>query len=117
MPLTPLHPIAGQGLNLGLRDVSTLAQCVVDALREGKDPGDQAVLERYLRWRQVDHRTVTRFTHSLVSLFADPSAPVIVARNLGMLMLDRLPLLKGGLVERAMGLSGRQTRLGCGLTL
>ena len=112
-----LHPIAGQGLNLGLRDISALAQCVVDALRDGQDPGAETVLEHYLSWRRRDHQTVTRFTDSLVGLFANKMMPVVVGRNLGMLALDRLPMLKSALVERAMGLSGRQTRLARGMAL
>lgn len=112
-----LHPIAGQGLNLGLRDVSALAQTVVDALRDGDDPGSESVLAQYARWRAADHRSVTRFTDSLVRLFANPLAPVVAGRNLGLLALDCMPPLKDFLVERAMGLSGRQTRLARGLAL
>ena len=112
-----LHPIAGQGLNLGLRDVSALAQTVVDALRDGDDPGSESVLAQYARWRAADHRSVTRFTDSLVRLFANPLAPVVAGRNLGLLALDCLPPLKDLLVERAMGVSGRQTRLARGLAL
>ena len=112
-----VHPIAGQGLNLGLRDVSALAQCLVDGLHEGKDLGDVGLLETYLDWRRADHRSVTRCTDSLVGVFAHRSAAVIAGRNLGLLALDRLPILKNALVERAMGLSGRQTRLTRGMAL
>ena len=112
-----LHPIAGQGLNLGLRDVSALAQTVVDALRDGADPGSESVLAQYARWRTADHRSVTRFTDSLVRLFANPLTPVVAGRNLGLLAVDCMPPLKDLLVERAMGLSGRQTRLVRGLAL
>ena len=112
-----LHPIAGQGLNLGLRDVSALAQTVVDALRQGEDPGNETVLEGYARWRRRDHRAVTRFTDSVVRVFANPLTPVILGRNLGLVAVDLVPGLKNALVERAMGLSGRQTRLARGLTL
>ena len=112
-----VHPIAGQGLNLALRDVSALAQCIVDALQEGDDPGDLVLLETYMDWRRADHRSVTRCTDSLVGVFAHRSAAVIAGRNLGLLALDRLPILKNALVERAMGLSGRQTRLTRGMAL
>lgn len=112
-----LHPIAGQGLNLGLRDVSALAETLVDALRDGNDPGSESVLRQYAHWRTADHRSVTRFTDSLVRLFANRLAPVVMGRNLGLLALDCMPILKDVLVERAMGMAGRQTRLARGLAL
>ena len=112
-----LHPIAGQGLNLGLRDVSALAETVVDALRQNEDPGNATVLKRYAGWRRQDHRAVTRFTDTVVRVFANPLTPVIIGRNLGLLAMDRVPLLKNVVVERAMGLAGRQTRLARGLAL
>ena len=112
-----LHPVAGQGLNLGLRDVSALAQVVVDAVRGGEDPGDKTVLQRYLQWRRGDHRSITRFTDLVVRVFASTIPPVVAGRNLGLVALDRVPLLKNALVARAMGLSGRQSRLARGLAL
>ncbi len=112
-----LHPIAGQGMNLGLRDVAALAQVIVDARREGDDPGRLGRLRAYRRWRRHDHRDVTRFTDGLVWLFSNRLPGVTAARNLGLLAIDCVPGVKGRFVRRAMGLAGRQTRLARGLPL
>lgn len=112
-----LHPIAAQGVNLGFRDVATLAQVVVDAVRAGQDPGAREVLARYASWRRDDHRGVTRFTDGLVWLFSNRLEPLAVGRNLGLLALDLMPGLKRGLAQQAMGLAGHQTRLARGLPL
>ncbi len=112
-----LHPIAGQGFNLGLRDVAALAQVLVDACRNGCDPGELAVLEDYARWRESDHRKVIGFTNALVHIFSNRFPPLSLARNLGLLATDVLPPLKHGLARNAMGISGRLPRLARGLPL
>ncbi len=113
-----LHPVAGQGFNLALRDVAALAELLAD--RTGTpdfDPGDPALLARYVAWRQRDQRTATWFTHGLVKLFTHPARAIGLARNLGLVAVDVLPGAKAQLARQAMGLSGRLPRLlrGAGL--
>lgn len=112
-----LHPIAGQGFNLGLRDVAALAEVIADALVNGGDPGSDAVLVRYADWRRWDQRATIGFTDALVRVFANPLPPVRLARNLGLIGFDLLPPLKRQLVRQLMGIAGRQPRLGLGLAL
>lgn len=112
-----LHPIAGQGFNLALRDVAALAQLIVDAVRAGHDPGQGELLHTYYRWRQGDQRSVTAFTDGLVKLFGSDFAPLAAARGAGLLALDLFPPLRRVLARQAMGLSGRQTRVARGLPL
>jgi 2-octaprenyl-6-methoxyphenol hydroxylase len=112
-----LHPIAGQGFNLGLRDASVLAEVVAEALRHGRDPGDWSVLKRYAEWRRADQRRVIAFTDGLARLFSSRFAPLVLARNLGMLGIDLLPPLKHALARQSMGLAGRLPRLARGLPL
>jgi 2-octaprenyl-6-methoxyphenol hydroxylase len=112
-----LHPIAGQGFNLGVRDVAVLAEVLVDALAEGRDPGDLGVLNRYGDWRRTDHQRVTVFTDVLARLFRLPLPALGVARAAGMLALDLLPPAKRLLTRLTMGRSGRLPRLARGLPL
>ncbi len=108
-----LHPVAGQGLNLGLRDVASLAELLADA----GDPGDPGLLREYAAWRRADQRVTGGFTDGLVRLFSNELPPLALARNLGMLALDRLPPLKRLLLRQAAGMAGRQPRLMRGLGL
>lgn len=110
-----LHPVAGQGYNLGLRDVATLAEVVADAVRAGSDPGGPAVLERYAAWRSPDQRSVVAFTDGLIRLFDLPVAGP--ARGLGLALFDVVPGAKRALARRTMGLGGTLTRLARGLPL
>lgn len=113
-----LHPIAGQGFNLGLRDVATLAEVLADEVRErgpAADPGAAAVLERYVAWRRGDRRSVIAFTDGLVRLFGSPLPGIGAARSAGLLLFDLLPPAKGAFARLSMGLSGRVPRLGRGL--
>ncbi len=112
-----LHPIAGQGFNLGLRDVAALAEVIIDAGRLGKDPGDGRVLERYADWRRWDQRRTIAFTDGLTRLFTNPLGPLRLARNLGLLAFDLLPAAKHRLARQTMGLEGRLPRLARGLPL
>lgn len=112
-----LHPIAGQGFNLGLRDVAVLAQVLVDAHRADRDMGRAAVLDEYARWRLGDQRRITTFTDGLVRVFSNSFKPLAFARNLGLVALDLLPPAKHGLARLTMGLAGRQPRLTRGLPL
>lgn len=110
-----LHPVAGQGFNLGLRDVAALAELVMDAARAGADPGSAGVLARYAQWRRADQRRVVAFTDALVRIFSNDFPPLVLARDVGMTALDLLPGLKRRLIARAMGVSGRLPRLARGL--
>jgi len=112
-----LHPIAGQGFNLGARDVATLAEVLVDAVRAGEDPGAPQVLARYAEWRRHDHANVTLFTDGLARLFSLPLPGLPGARSIGMLALDLLPPAKRLLTRLTMGRTGRTPRLMRGLPL
>ncbi len=112
-----LHPVAGQGFNLGLRDAAALAETVVDARRRGADPGSPEVLRAYARWRGMDQNRATLLTDGLVRLFSHPFAPLALARNMGLVTLDLVPALKHGLARTTMGLVGRQPRLARGRPL
>jgi 2-octaprenyl-6-methoxyphenol hydroxylase len=106
-----IHPIAGQGLNIGLRDVAALAEVAVDALRLGLDPGSTAVLERYERWRRFDNSLMLAATDGLNRLFSNDAAPVRLARDLGLAAVGRLQPLKRLFMRHAMGLLGDMPRL------
>lgn len=106
-----LHPIAGQGFNLGMRDVAALAEGVAEAQQLGLDLGTQAVLARYERWRRRDLRRTVTFTDGLVRLFDGAFGPLVVARNLGLLAFDRLPPLKAWFAHQAMGVGGEHPLL------
>lgn len=112
-----LHPIAGQGFNLGLRDVAALVDVLLDAQRGGQDIGGLAVLNRYADWRRADHRRVIAFTDGLTRVFASPLPPVALVRDLGMLALDLLPPAKHLFACLTMGKAGRLSRLARGLEL
>ncbi len=112
-----LHPIAGQGFNLGIRDVAALAEVINDARRAGEDIGSLQVLNRYADWRRWDQRRTLAFTDVLNRLFVNPLEPVRAARNLGLLAFDLCPPLKRRIARRMMGLEGRLPRLARGLPL
>jgi len=112
-----VHPIAGQGFNLGLRDVAALAEVIVNAVRENEDIGDLQVLKRYARWRRRDHLRVIGFTDSMVRLFSNNVTPVALARNIGLVATDLFPPLKRLITRQAMGLSGHLPKLARGLRL
>ncbi len=106
-----IHPIAGQGLNLGLRDVAALAEAVVDARRLGLDIGEAGVLARYERWRRLDTLLLIAATDGLNRLFSNDLPPLRLARDLGLAAVDRLPPLKRLFMGHAMGLLGDLPRL------
>lgn len=99
-----VHPIAGQGLNLGLKDVAALAEVVVDAMRLGLDHGARDVLERYQRWRRFDTALMAMVTDGMNRLFSNEVAPVRALRDFGLGVVDRLPPLKDAMMARAAGL-------------
>jgi 2-octaprenyl-6-methoxyphenol hydroxylase len=106
-----IHPIAGQGLNMGLKDVAALAESIADAARLGLDPGGGAVLERYQRWRRFDTVAMSLATDGLNRLFSNHSDVLRFARDLGLGVVDRLPGLKHLFIREAAGLSGELPRL------
>lgn len=106
-----IHPIAGQGLNLGLRDVAALAECLVDAARTGLDIGALDVLERYESWRRFDAVALMAVTDSLNRLFSNDIAPVKLLRDLGLATVDRIAPLKRLFMRHAMGMVGDLPRL------
>lgn len=112
-----IHPIAGQGLNLGLRDVAALAECIVDARRLGLDIGGAPVLERYQRWRRLDNMALIAATDSLNRLFSNDLPPVRLLRDLGLAAVNRVPPLKRFFMRHAMGMVGDLPRLVKGETL
>lgn len=107
-----LHPVAGQGLNLGLRDVALLAEMLEARLAFGEEIGERAFLERYAAARIADHDKVIGFTDTTVRIFSNQFAPLALARNLGLLTLDRFSKGKGVLARYAMGLGSRIPRFG-----
>jgi 2-octaprenyl-6-methoxyphenol hydroxylase len=111
-----LHPVAGQGLNLGLRDVAALADVVADAAHARSDPGRPEVLAAYQHFRGRDQAGVAAITDALARVFVNPWPPVRAVRNLGMLGIDLVPGLRHVLARRFMGLGARQPRLARGLS-
>ena len=110
-----IHPIAGQGLNLGLRDVATLAEVLVDGKRLGLDLGDPALLDRYQRWRGLDTFMVAAATDTLTRLFGIPGKTASAVRRFGISAVDRLPPLKDRFMAEARGESGTLPKLLQGL--
>jgi 2-octaprenyl-6-methoxyphenol hydroxylase len=106
-----IHPIAGQGLNMGLKDVAALAEVIVDAARLGLDPGSLAVLERYQRWRRFDTVAMGIATDGLNRLFSDQSDVLRLVRDVGLGVVDRLPALKHLFIREAAGLVGEVPKL------
>ncbi|BBB95322.1 ubiquinone biosynthesis hydroxylase [Bradyrhizobium elkanii] len=106
-----IHPIAGQGLNMGLKDVAALAEVVVDAARLGMDLGQADVLERYQRWRRFDTMAMGVATNSLNFLFSNESTLLRTVRDIGLGLVDRAPPLKEMFIRQAAGLSGEVPRL------
>ncbi|PZW37988.1 2-octaprenyl-6-methoxyphenol hydroxylase [Humitalea rosea] len=101
-----IHPISGQGLNLGFRDVAALAEAVIEAVNAGQDPGGAAVLARYQAARRGDNLVVLGVTHTLERLFGNDFGPARIARRLGIAAVDRLPRAKRWFARQAMGYGG-----------
>ncbi len=112
-----IHPVGGQGFNLGLRDAAELAEVVADSARRGEDPGTLENLKAYAEWRRPDYLRVMGMTDGLVRTFSNNFTPLVVARNLGLLGMDLLPGLRHGFARQFMGLSGKQPKLSLGKPL
>ena len=109
-----IHPIAGQGFNLGLRDVAALAEIIVDQLRLGIDPGDGAALARYENWRKPDNMLMIAATDSLNRLFSNDLVTLRLARDVGLATVNVLAPFKRLLMRHAMGVVGDLPRLARG---
>jgi 2-octaprenyl-6-methoxyphenol hydroxylase len=106
-----MHPVAGQGMNMGLRDIAALAEVLADAHRLGLDIGQSTILERYVRWRRFDNLLMLGLTDALVRLFSNDVAPVRMARDLGLAAVNRLGPMKRFFMRHAMGTVGELPRL------
>jgi 2-octaprenyl-6-methoxyphenol hydroxylase len=106
-----IHPIAGQGLNMGLRDVAALAEAIVDAARLGLDPGGAPVLDRYQRWRRFDTMAMGVATDGLNRLFSNRSDVLRLVRDIGLGVVERLPAVKDFFIREAAGLTGEVPKL------
>lgn len=111
-----LHPVAGQGFNLGLRDAATLAELLATTARSGA-PLDAELLQKFAAWRSEDRKGVTRFTDGLVKLFGNDAPGLGLVRNFGLLMFDLSPTAKRALSRVSWGFAGRMPRLARGLPL
>jgi 2-octaprenyl-6-methoxyphenol hydroxylase len=113
-----LHPIAGQGFNLGLRDAASLAEVLAESLASGEtDPGAEPVLDAYAAWRSEDRTRIVGFTDGLVRLFGAPLGVVRNLRGLGLIAFDTLPPAKSALARLSVGAAGRVPRLARGVAL
>ncbi len=107
-----LHPVAGQGFNLGLRDILQLAEMLIEQAEQEGDIGESAFLENYAKMRQIDHDKVVSFTDGLVRVFSNDWVPVAVSRNTALILLDHVSSVKSLVTQHAMGLGGRLQRIG-----
>jgi len=114
-----LHPIAGQGFNLGLRDAATLAEILADRQAENAtfDPGDPQLLTQYRDWRMQDRSRIIAFTDGLVRTFTQPWGPLKAMRDIGLLAFDMFPPAKDALAQLSLGAAGRIPRLARGAPL
>jgi 2-octaprenyl-6-methoxyphenol hydroxylase len=106
-----VHPIAGQGLNLGLRDVAALAEVLILARRRGEEPGSPAALEEYQRWRRFDATALALGMDTVNRVFSSDNPLLRLGRDLGMGMVNALPSLRRGFIRQAAGLTGELPKL------
>jgi 2-octaprenylphenol hydroxylase len=109
-----IHPLAGQGVNLGLLDAAALVEVIVDAKQQGKDPGRRAVLRRYERWRRGDNLLMMKAMDGINQIFSNTRLPLNQVRNLGLSLVNRSVAAKRLFMEHAMGLSGDLPKLATG---
>jgi 2-octaprenyl-6-methoxyphenol hydroxylase len=112
-----VHPIAGQGLNAGFRDIAALCEVIVDAQRRGEDFGAAVALARYQEWRRFDNATLALATDSFNRLFSNDNGLIRMARDIGMGVVSALPSLRRTFIREAAGLNGDLPRLMRGLPL
>ncbi len=107
-----LHPVAGQGFNLGIRDVAQLAEILIKQHQENADVGNAGLLNKYALSRQKDLQQTIGFTDNVVKIFSSDWLPLAAARSIGLAVMDHIPVAKTILSKHAMGLSGRMARIG-----
>lgn len=112
-----LHPVGGQGFNLALRDLATLADVLVQAYKNNEMLGELAVLQRYQQRRKTDQAAIIHFSEKVVAIFSNNFSPLVLLRDLALIGIDVLPAIKSRLVQRLMGVAGPAPRLACGLEL
>ena len=112
-----VHPVAGQGFNLDLKDVADLAELIHAAAEGAEDIGSSRLITKYTRNRHRETENVLDFTDGMLGIFATEFLPLVVGRNLGLLAIDKLPPVKRALLRRTMGTHGRQSKLAAGLPL
>jgi 2-octaprenyl-6-methoxyphenol hydroxylase len=105
------HPVGGQGLNLGIRDAAALAQILQEATSTGKDIGDIRILKRYQSWRQLENLTILGFTDLLDRMFSNNFLPIVLVRRFGLLIMQRVPLVKIFALKLMIGMKGRTPKL------
>ncbi|MBD2773607.1 FAD-dependent hydroxylase [Iningainema tapete] len=105
------HPVGGQGLNLGIRDVAALAQVIQEAHSKGEDIGNIRILKRYERWRQIENLTILGFTDILDRMFSNKLLPLVIIRRIGLWILARVPVFKILALKLMIGLLGRTPKL------
>ena len=106
-----IHPIAGQGLNAGFKDIAVLAQVIEDAFLRGEDFGSLGVLKRYEEWRRFDSVQLAYSTDLFNKLFSNENEALRLVRNIGIKMLDSIPIAKQKIIKEAAGLTGELPRL------
>jgi 2-octaprenyl-6-methoxyphenol hydroxylase len=112
-----VHPVAGQGFNLGMRDVAALSEILFTRNQVGSDIGSVECLQQYARRRRRDTFMVSQFTHGLIEIFSSDNKILSLLRNLALSGVEVLPPAKKFLLKRTMGMAGRQPRLALGLPL
>jgi 2-octaprenyl-6-methoxyphenol hydroxylase len=114
-----LHPVSGQGFNLGMRDVAAIVDCIADGRSADNafDTGNAAMLEQYASWRKSDQKKLVRFTDGVVKLFGSKRRPLRTLRNIGMLGFDLVPGVRSAFAKHTMGLAGRLPRLSRGVPI
>ena len=112
-----LHPVAGQGLNLALRDVAVLAELLCEPTAEDHDPGNEKILNQFGLWRETDLNKTIQFTDTLARIFTNPLGVIARTRELGLLAIDLFPPLRHAFVRHGMGISGHLPRLAAGIPL
>ena len=106
-----IHPIAGQGFNLGLRDIAALSEVLVDAHRLGGDIGSDLVLQRYVHWRRTDNNILALATDGLNRLFSNENPIVTFARRAGVSAVEKMPTVKKFFMQHARGSTGKLPKL------
>ena len=106
-----VHPVAGQGLNMGLKDAAALAEVLIEAMRLGEDIGSEIVLDRYARWRRFDNTALAAGFDGFVRLFSNDLPPVRLARDLGKAAVNRIPALRKAFMHEAGGATGDLPKL------